>query len=143
MLPLATYGTLLRPFGMHERLGVDDALAFIAPCVLPGTLYDLGRYPGARPLADGETGTVQGELYRLRDTATLDLLDRYEDYSPDREDDSIFLRRRVTLVEPAGQEAWIYWYNGTPPGPQVPSGDWVAHVAGDDRDWGPEHTVPD
>ena len=140
---LATYGTLLRTFGLHDRLGVADALTFVQPCVLPGTLYDLGRYPGARPLSDNETGRIRGELYRMTDRATLAHLDAYEGYDPEDERESLFLRRRVTLLEPAGQGAWVYWYNGAPPGPRVPSGDWAAHVDGDDRDWGPRHAFPE
>lgn len=146
---LATYGTLLRPFGMQERLGVAEALSFVSPCVIPGTLYDLGRYPGAVPSSDGDTGRIQGELYRLHDSRTLRRLDAYEGYDPDDEHSSLFVRRRVTLLRPDDRDAWVYWYNAgdalhaAPPGPPVPSGDWVAHVDGEARDWGPEDTVPD
>lgn len=143
MLLLATYGTLLRTFGLHDRLGVANALAFEGPCVIPGTLYDLGRYPGARPLHGDADARIQGECYRLRDRATFDRLDAYEGYDPADEASSLFVRRRVTLLEPAGHDAWVYWYNSTPPGPQVASGDWATHVDGDDRDWGPADTVPD
>lgn len=127
---LATYGTLMRSFGGCERLGVADRVSFVQTCRFVGVLYDLGRFPGAVP---GE-GTVHGELLRLHDPQVWAVLDRYEGYDPDREEDSLFVRRRVDLQEPSDQTAWVYWFNGDPTGqPRVPSGDWAAYVQDDER----------
>ncbi|MFB6098311.1 MAG: gamma-glutamylcyclotransferase [Salinibacter sp.] len=124
---LATYGTLRRAFEGIERLGIADRVTFVEECQFAGILYDLGRFPGA---VSGD-GTVHGELLRLRDPRVWSVLDRYEGYDADREADSLFVRRRVSLQVPADQSAWVYWFNGDPTGrPQVPSGDWVAYVAG-------------
>jgi gamma-glutamylcyclotransferase (GGCT)/AIG2-like uncharacterized protein YtfP len=122
---LAAYGTLRRTFGRQASLGVDDQLSFVTSCWWTGRLYDLGSYPGAVP---GE-GTVQGELFRLRDPRAWTVLDRYEGYDPDREAASLFVRRPVPMDEPADEAAWVYWYNG-PVGDheRVPSGDWATYV---------------
>lgn len=120
---LVTYGTLMRAFGMHEKLGVADQLSFIAPCRFDGRLYDLGAYPGAVP---GES-TVQGELFRLEDPDVLDLLDQYEGYHPGQGAHCPFIRRRVT-VGPMEEEAWVYWYTGAvDERPEVTSGSWVEY----------------
>jgi gamma-glutamylcyclotransferase (GGCT)/AIG2-like uncharacterized protein YtfP len=68
---------------------------------------------------------VHGELYRLEDADILSILDHYEGYDPDQPATSLFVRRRISLIEPADQEAWVYWYNGPVDGkPRLPSGDW-------------------
>jgi gamma-glutamylcyclotransferase (GGCT)/AIG2-like uncharacterized protein YtfP len=125
---LATYGTLMRAAGGIEQLGVADRISFVQACRFAGVLYDFGRFPGAVP----GNGTVHGELVRLHDPQVWTVLDRYEGYDPEREGDSLFVRRRVDLQEPSDQTAWVYWYNGDPTGhPRVASGNWAAHVRDD------------
>lgn len=120
---LATYGTLRRAAGPNP-LDVADRLSFVAACQFAGVLYDLGRFPGAVP---GD-GVVHGDLFRLRDPQVWAVLDRYEGYDSNREDTSLFVRRRVSLIEPADRTAWVYWYNDDPTGcPRIPSGDWIAY----------------
>lgn len=115
----------MRPFGRQEELGVGAQLSFVSICRLSGLLYDLGKFPGAVP---GE-GTVHGELFRLRSSHALEVLDHYEGYHPDREEASLFVRRRVALQHPPGQTAWVYWFNGDPTDhPQVPSGHWITYL---------------
>jgi gamma-glutamylcyclotransferase (GGCT)/AIG2-like uncharacterized protein YtfP len=127
---LATYGTLMRAFDGIERLGIDDRVSVVGTCRFEGVLYDLERFPGAVP---GE-GTVHGELFRLHDSQVWTVLDRYEGYDADREEASLFVRRRIDLGAPAGKTAWVYWFNGDPGGrPRVASGDWAAYVEGDAR----------
>lgn len=122
---LATYGTLMSTFDRVERLGVADQISFVETCRFKGTLYDLGRFPGAVP----GNGTVHGELFRLHDSRVWTVLDRYEGYDPDREEASPFVRQRVDLQRPSHQTAWVYWYNGDPDGrPRVPSGHWKNYV---------------
>lgn len=124
------YGTLMRSFGRHRQLGVEDRLAFVARCRWAGRLYDLGSFPGAVP---GE-GTIYGELFRLTDPKVWAILDRYEGYDPDHEAASLFIRREVTLEVPTDRTAWVYWYNKDPAGhPPVPSGDWASYVEQRDR----------
>jgi gamma-glutamylcyclotransferase (GGCT)/AIG2-like uncharacterized protein YtfP len=123
---IAVYGTLMRPFGAQERLGIADQLAYEGPCAFRGILYDLGAYPGAVP---DEEQVVQGELFRILDPRAMPAMDRLENYDPEHEEESQYLRRPLSLVEPAGQQAWIYWYNGpVEQGARVPSGSWVEHI---------------
>jgi len=122
---LATYGTLMRAFGGMDRLGVTDQVSFVQACQFAGVLYDLGQFPGAVP---GD-GVVYGEIFRLHDPQAWPVLDAYEGYEPDREDDSLFVRRQVALQEPVDRTAWVYWFNGDLTGhPQVPSGDWAEYA---------------
>lgn len=127
---LITYGTLMRSFGGVDRLGIDDRLSFVETCRFAGVLYDLGRFPGAVP--GGEI--IHGELFRLRDPQAWAVLDRYEGYDADREDDSLFVRRQVDLISPPDRTAWVYWFNGDPTGrPRVESGDWATYRNGKKR----------
>lgn len=122
---LATYGTLMRFFDAQEELGLQEQLTFVDRCQWQGTLYDLGAVPGAVPGDD----TVYGELFRLESPSVWSLLDSYEGYNPDWEATSVYLRRQVTLQEPADRTAWVYWYNGDLTDcPRVSSGDWRRYV---------------
>lgn len=115
----------MRPFGGLEQLDVLGRLSFVGSCRFQGVLYDLGSFPGAVP---GD-GVVYAELHRLHHPQVWSVLDRYEGYEAKREDDSLFVRRRVELIEPEGQEAWVYWYNGeVAQSARVPSGDWAKYV---------------
>lgn len=117
----------MRPFGRLEQLDVAGRLSLVGPCRFRGVLYDLGSFPGAVP---GD-GVVHGELHQLGDPQVWSVLDRYEGYDEKREDQSLFIRRPVELIEPAGQGAWLYWYNGdVSDPPRVPSGDWAKYVEG-------------
>jgi gamma-glutamylcyclotransferase (GGCT)/AIG2-like uncharacterized protein YtfP len=121
---LATYGTLMRDFEMHERLGVEGHLTFVERCRWRGVLYDLGRFPGAVP----GTEIIRGDLFRVESSDVLRTLDEYEGYDPERASASLFLRQHVRLVSP-DRVAWVYWFNGDPgAAPRVPSGDWAAYV---------------
>jgi gamma-glutamylcyclotransferase (GGCT)/AIG2-like uncharacterized protein YtfP len=56
------------------------------------------------------TDRVQAELYRIKNPEALSLLDAYEDYKPDNESGSLYLRRVVRLAEP-DLDCWVYFYN--------------------------------
>lgn len=109
---LAVYGTLL---------GGGEGLEVLGPCRIRGVLYDLGGVPG---LVEAD-GVVRGELLRVASEEVLGALDDYELYDPGRPQESVYVRRRVELVEPAGTEAWVYVYNRPVAGaPPVPGGRW-------------------
>ena len=123
---IALYGSLLRGLEAMQEIGVGDRLRFVGPCVIAGQLFDLGPYPGLRR----GTGLVMGEIYALLDPAALHVLDRFEGFEPARHRKSLFLRERVSLIEPAATQAWIYFYNQVPEASQrIESGDWRAHLA--------------
>ena len=124
---LVTYGTLMRTYGNLDAFGLEKSLTFLSRCQFKGELYDLGSFPGAVPGSD----VVYGELFRLTSPNVWDVLDDYEGYVPNQEEASLFVRRKVSLQQPADRLAWVYWYNGDPSGhPRVPSGDWAAYTDG-------------
>ena len=125
-LYVAVYGTLMRPFDAQARLGIADQLRFEGPCQFTGTLYDLGAFPGAVPTGDDR---IRGELFRILDPRAMPKMDRLEQYDPDDEDGSQYVRRVVTLAAPEGQQAWIYWYNEpVDAGDRVTSGSWTEYL---------------
>lgn len=123
---IALYGSLMRGLGAMDRLGLGHRLRYAGPCVVRGALFDLGHYPGLR---HGD-GRVVAELHALLDPDVLDALDAFEDYVPARPRESLYLRERVTLLEPAETEVWVYVYNSVPDAScRIPDGDWRAHLA--------------
>ncbi|WP_208029609.1 gamma-glutamylcyclotransferase family protein [Rhabdothermincola sediminis] len=122
----ALYGTLMSGEGGQERLGLQGRLQPRGPCVLAGTLVELGWYPG---LVLEPAGRVIGELVRVADAGVLEVLDRYEGFDPASPERSLFVRTRLVTVEP-GVEAWAYVFTGeVPDGRVIASGDWRAHRA--------------
>ena len=117
------YGTLMQGFGVQERMGVKESLEYMGPCEIPGTLYDLGAYPGLKE----SRRFCRGELFRIIDHSVLTILDDYEDYSTHSPGSSLYHRKSVTLTKPP-VEAWVYYY--TPQVPEsrcIPHGDWRLH----------------
>jgi gamma-glutamylcyclotransferase (GGCT)/AIG2-like uncharacterized protein YtfP len=82
---------------------------------VPGRLYDLGRYPGARPA----NGSVVGEVFQI-DESLLAALDEYEGSEFERAIMSANLDDGHTI------ECWIYWYVGSASGRLIASGDWLS-----------------
>jgi gamma-glutamylcyclotransferase (GGCT)/AIG2-like uncharacterized protein YtfP len=103
---IAFYGSLMREGGALQMLGLEDSFRFVGECRIAGQLYRVAEYPG---LKESATGVVAGELYEVIAPEALSALDAYEDYRPG-EADSLFLRRRVRLLDPA-VEAWVYFYD--------------------------------
>ena len=119
---IAFYGSLMQPHGMQRDLGIEDQLELIGPCEIFGVLYDLGDYPG---LVASESERVHAELYRIKNPAVLVQLDEYEDYRPENEAGSLYLRRLVRLARP-DVDCWVYFYNREVfDGQRVVSGKWV------------------
>jgi len=75
---IAFYGTLMRGMGALESLGLEATLTYTGDCTLPGTLYDLGSYPGLK-LGSSRSG---GELFEFSDADVLAKLDVFEGVAP-------------------------------------------------------------
>jgi gamma-glutamylcyclotransferase (GGCT)/AIG2-like uncharacterized protein YtfP len=103
---LAVYGSLMTSEGMLRQLGVEAMVTSLSPANLPGQLVDLGDFPGLIP---GQ-GSAPGELLLILNPAVIPLLDEYEACYPDSPETSLFIRKRLRLIEPA-VEAWVYLYN--------------------------------
>lgn len=131
---LALYGSLLRGLGGMEPAGVNESLRYVGPCVLEGQLFDLGDYPGLRQ----GTGLVVGELHVVLDARAFLALDHFEGFDASRRRDSLYLRERVALIEPAETQAWVYFYNHVPDlDARIESGDWRAFLAEREGNSGP------
>ena len=94
---------------------------FIAEASVPGSLYDLGSYPGLR-LGDTDS-TVSGEVYEI-DDETLELLDEFEASSDYRR-----AQCEISLGAEK-QKCWTY-----EPDPScyslhklITSGDWIEYA---------------
>lgn len=115
-LPVFVYGTLRRGEKNYPRYLRGRTLREV-PARVAGTLYLAaeGGYPYL--LAKGDGGTVVGELMYLDPACygeTLRSLDLLEEYDSAAEAESVYLRRRGTvMVEGEGPaSAWIYYWNG-------------------------------
>lgn len=118
---IAVYGLLRAGESGFEQFGLAGAFAPLGPCIIPGTLFDLGDYPG---LILGE-GRVAGELFGVRDASVMPRLDAYEDYWPGEPQRSRYERVRISLVTPA-RSAWVYvWRRAVDPARRIESGDWL------------------
>jgi len=125
---LAFYGTLMS--GLPPRPGrpaLEGRVVPLAPCLLPGRLWDVGPYPA---LTAGEE-PVRGELVRTAAPDALAVLDAWEGVEATREGlPPLYRRERVRLLDPP-LDAWVYRWAGSTEGlAALPGGDWRAHVAG-------------
>lgn len=122
---IVLYGSLMRGLDSMGTLGIGDRLRFVGPCIAPGELFDLGRYPGVRP---GD-GLIVAELYALLDIEVIPILDDFEGYRSTEPRESLYLRETIALKSPSDTHAWIYIYNRIPDAStRIVSGDWRAHL---------------
>lgn len=91
--------------------------------LLPGKLYDLGWFPGARLSATMEDDSPMIVCERIEvDDEGLARLDSFEGFNVDNPALSLFVRRPIL-------DGWIYEYNTEMPDDQrrVLSGNWLTH----------------
>lgn len=125
---LFAYGTLQAGLAPDDVAAVVRDLVSVGNGSVPGTLYDLGSFPGA-VLEPNSARRISGIVYRLPSgTDILHRLDEYEEYDPTSPKDSQFIRRLrpVELCDGRQLECWVYEYNGrTDRAPIVESGAYV------------------
>jgi gamma-glutamylcyclotransferase (GGCT)/AIG2-like uncharacterized protein YtfP len=111
---LFAYGTLQPGLAPKSMAAVVVKLRAIGLGSVRGTLYDLGRYPGA--IADARAASkISGTVLELpEDPSVLHALDDYEGYDPHSPATSEFVRERQVVESAAGDtlECWFYRYNG-------------------------------
>jgi gamma-glutamylcyclotransferase (GGCT)/AIG2-like uncharacterized protein YtfP len=111
---LFAYGTLQPGLAPKSMAGVVEKLRAVDAGSVRGTLYDLGRYPGA--IADtAAEGKISGTVLELpADPAFLYALDEYEGFDPQSPETSEFIREQQTveLADGRNLECWFYRYNG-------------------------------
>ncbi len=103
------YGTLRQGFPLHRHIR-RMAIRYVGKGKINGRLYDLGEFPGVFP-SSSPADVITGEVYELTDPRRqLVELDRLEEFDPDREETSLFLRRRTLVRLRNGQRlrAWVY-----------------------------------
>lgn len=121
---IAFYGTLMQEQHAYIRKHLEGKLIYRGKCLIPGNIYDMGRYPALK--LDGVRNIVHGELYEIRDPEPLRLLDEYESFDSHDPESPGFTRRLVQLVSPQ-QTAWAYEYNGpVKPEQLIASEDWLS-----------------
>ena len=125
MARLFVYGTLRSDatdsMGRAARERLQRQSSLVGPAMMPGVMYDLGRYPGVQQQDGDPDRHVQGEVLALRDPDTVFAwLDGYEGDEYDRVE-------REAVVAGAGTTiAWVYLLRITPAAPIIPSGIWQA-----------------
>ncbi|MFP5204592.1 MAG: gamma-glutamylcyclotransferase [Acidobacteriota bacterium] len=110
---LFAYGTLQDG---HTPEEMSSAVARMKPvgrgCV-QGVLYDFGDFPGA-VLEVTSNERIAGTIFELPDDAEfLRELDVYEEFYPEAEESSQFLRKVCNVEMQSGEivACWIYVYN--------------------------------
>jgi gamma-glutamylcyclotransferase (GGCT)/AIG2-like uncharacterized protein YtfP len=78
-------------------------------------LFDLGEYPGAKPTTI-KSKEVFGKIYEVDPeyfNSVLVTLDDYEEYNPDKKEESLYIRKITPVTTEDGNlsKAWVYWYN--------------------------------
>ena len=107
------YGTLMRGERAHSFLAGAKYLGEY--CLKDYALYNLGRYPGIRPLAGG---TVYGEVYEI-DAGMLPEMDAYEG------EGSLYFRTELTAGNENGTiKALAYVYAHEVAGRRIEGGNW-------------------
>jgi gamma-glutamylcyclotransferase (GGCT)/AIG2-like uncharacterized protein YtfP len=83
---LFAYGTLQPGLAPEQIADVVRDLVNVGNGSVPGTLYDLGSFPGA-VLESNSSRRISGTVYRLPAGAgILHRLDEYEEYNPESPD---------------------------------------------------------
>jgi gamma-glutamylcyclotransferase (GGCT)/AIG2-like uncharacterized protein YtfP len=125
---LFVYGTLLEKFPLHGYLRKGRS-RLIGRGQIRAVLFDLGRYPGAFP-SRSPADVVEGELYELGDVGDqLKLIDKLEEFYPERPIESLFVRKLTTVRLKTGRKlrAWAYFLPKVPKnGKRIVHGDYAA-----------------
>lgn len=129
-LPFFVYGTLLPNQPNYYQWG--ENVVSVQPATLPNAaLYDMGSYP---MLIEQTTGFVKGAIVEIAlehyDTI-LKRIDELENYFPDKEAQSMYLRRTRTVIKTDGLACEAMVYIGQPQyvfALEPIGGDWVAYT---------------
>jgi gamma-glutamylcyclotransferase (GGCT)/AIG2-like uncharacterized protein YtfP len=119
----------MRGFARPGWKRVDLPLSPLGHGYIWADLYDLGPYPAAIPSTHSR---VRGEVHRMLDpSTTLRTLDEIENYRPDEQDASLYVRQEspVTLDDGFIVNAWVYFYNRRlGRAPRIESGDYLGYL---------------
>ncbi len=124
---LFVYGTLREQFGneLHKIIAKNSDFAGMA--TYQGELYMVAEFPGIVPSETSENEVV-GEVYKVNQPEKLlGILDDYEEYDPNNEADSLYVRKKIEInLEGKKVKAWGYIYNKSLEGlDKIESGDFA------------------
>lgn len=126
---LFVYGTLRAGAGHPMHALVSHGGQRLGAGRVQGRLLRVDWYPGL--VLSDEPRWVLGEVWRLRGTAVLEPLDRYEGCGREdpRPHEYDRVRVQVQMEDAAVVQAWTYVYRGSERGCKViAGGDWLAHA---------------
>ena len=109
------YGTLMEGLLQQVLPDVDRYIQKKRKGRINGRLFDLGDYPGAKPTTV-KSKIVHGQIYELNPQFVNDILEKlddYEEYDPQKKDESLYIRKLTPVIAEDGaiSKAWVYWYN--------------------------------
>jgi gamma-glutamylcyclotransferase (GGCT)/AIG2-like uncharacterized protein YtfP len=133
---VAFYGTLMSNNDFTREAGVRGVGGrSLGPAKFRGVMYSTGGFPA---VVEGD-GVVEAELWECEPEHlehALRVLDGIEGYREDDPERSMYLRKRVELLEPAGEVAWVYIWNRRTEGlVHVPHGAWQRFWRTVGADW--------
>ncbi len=127
--PVFVYGTLRRGQKNYGRF-LEGRTCREIEAEAPGILFY--ETDGGHPYVIPGEGKVAGELMFLASDTyaeTLEQLDALENYDPNREEESLYIRRRCLVFPRSGGviTAWMYFWNRQPEirGRRITSGDFL------------------
>ena len=136
---IAVYGTLRKDVGkQYVLLQQEEATEPVCIGKIKGQLIGLGGFPGLidTPLVKKQGLTVYVEVHRILEGKAKGLLhnlDRYEGYRPRDINSSLFIRKKVKLLEPKDLLVWVYYYAIVPASDRywpIKDGDWLMYMTG-------------
>ncbi|MFC6645811.1 gamma-glutamylcyclotransferase [Granulicella cerasi] len=104
------YGTLHPDRAPAEMRDIVEQLVPAGRATLRARIYRFQHYPAL--ILDAKAEAVEGALFRVPNDALFAALDEYEGFMPDAHDNSLFIRKQVTVLLTSGQpeQAWVYEY---------------------------------
>ena len=115
-------------FDLRKHSEIDRYINFEGYGFIKGLLFDLGAYPAAI----ASSGKIFGELYQVSDPLKLlSRTDAVEQYFPQAEQSSMYLRRQVQVPVKNGEskKAWCYYYSKSlSDAVLIADGDYRSHV---------------
>jgi gamma-glutamylcyclotransferase (GGCT)/AIG2-like uncharacterized protein YtfP len=111
---LFVYGTLMKRYGENPFINeIEYFASFHSTAFTTGELYLIDYYPGLIKTKTFEL--IYGELFTIHDSKALfSILDPYEDYNPNNQSSSLYLREQIDIFTKTRQpalRAWTYIFN--------------------------------
>jgi gamma-glutamylcyclotransferase (GGCT)/AIG2-like uncharacterized protein YtfP len=126
------YGTLRQGERMDLRnQKLNFEVDFISRDKINGRMYHIGTFPGVKDVNsryDFNDPTVSGEVFRIRGSSIIAVLDAYEGYDADSPTRGLYDRCQVKTER--GRMVWVYTYNPPVRAEQlIEGGDWCRNRA--------------